>query len=82
MQLSVIKSTSILILAAASVSAPLRAAGSELKDDAGKTITRYVVEPPASMAAVGTKDPTRQVGLFLCFPEHDTPTDADVFPVP
>ena len=23
----------------------------------------------------------RQVGLFLCFPEHDTPTDADIFPV-
>ena len=81
MKLSVIKSTSILMLAAASLSVPLRAADSELKDDTGKTIIRYVVEPPAGMAAVGTKDPARQVGLFLCFPEHDTPTDADIFPV-
>ena len=26
-------------------------------------------------------DPAKQLGLFLCFPEHDTPVDADIFPV-
>ena len=61
---------------------PLQAAAdTELKDDAGKTIIRYVVEPPAGIAPAGTKDPAKQVGLFLCFPEHDTPVDADIFPV-
>ena len=63
-------------------SAPMKAATeTELKDDAGKTIIRYVVEPPANIAPAGTNDPSRQVGLFLCFPEHDTPTDADIFPL-
>ena len=65
MKLSVVKSTSILMLAAASVSAPLRAADSELKDDAGKTIIRYVVEPPAGMAAAGTMDPAASRALSL-----------------
>src|SRR5262245_4887933 len=68
--------------AAVSSSAPLfAAADTELKDDAGKTIIRYVVEPPAGIAPPGTMDPDRQVGLFLCFPEHDTATDSDLFPV-
>jgi Sel1 repeat-containing protein/HEAT repeat protein len=57
------------------------AADSELKDDSGKTIIRYVVEPPPGIAPAGATDPEKQVGLFLCFPEHDTPTDADIFPV-
>jgi len=58
---------------------PLKAAAdTELKDDTGKTIIRYVVEPPAGVAPAGTTDPARQVGLFLCFPEHDTPVDADI----
>src|SRR6476620_7714302 len=61
---------------------PLRAAAdSELKDESGKTIIHYVVEPPAGLAPAGTKDPAKQLGLFLCFPEHDTPVDADIFPV-
>jgi hypothetical protein len=60
----------------------LRAAiDSELKNDTGKTIIRYVVESPGGMAPAGTTDPAKQIGLFLCFPEHDTPTDADIFPV-
>lgn len=70
------------VVAAASLGAPLRAAAdTELKDDTGKTIIRYVVEAPAGIAPAGTTDPARQVGLFLCFPEHDTPVDADIFPV-
>src|SRR5579872_2098241 len=48
-----------------------RAAVSELKDGAGKVIIKYAVENPDGMAAAGTKDPAKQVGLILCFPEHD-----------
>src|SRR4051794_35427193 len=70
-----------LAAGATAFSAPLRAADSELKDEAGKTIIRYVVDAPAGAAPAGTTDPVKQVGLFLCFPEHDTPTDADIFPV-
>lgn len=70
------------ITLAALAATPTFAAGdSELKDSSGKTIIRYVVEPPDHAAPAGTKDPARQLGLFLCFPEHDTPTDADIFPV-
>jgi predicted esterase len=68
------------MLAASNV--PLKAAAdTELKDEAGKTVIHYVVEPPDGLAPAATKDPAKQVGLFLCFPEHDTPVDADVFPV-
>jgi hypothetical protein len=63
------------------VSAVRAAEPVELKDEAGKTIIKYVVEPPAGIAPAGTTDPAKQVGLFLCFPEHDTPVDADLFPV-
>lgn len=63
------------------LSVPVAAADTELKDDAGRTIIRYVVEAPAGLAPAGTADPAKQVGLFLCFPEHDTPVDADIFPV-
>jgi predicted esterase len=74
----------LAVLAAAAVSfgAPLLAAAdSELKDGVGKTVIRYVVEAPPGLAPAGTIDPARQVGLFLCFPEHDTATDSDLFPV-
>jgi hypothetical protein len=64
------------------LTAPLAAAPeAELKDETGKTIIRYVVEAPAGVAPAGTTDPARQVGLFLCFQEHDTPIDSDMFPV-
>src|SRR5579863_3339346 len=53
----------------------------ELKDDAGKTIIRYVIEVPAGLAPAGTTDPARQVGLFLCFPEHERPTGDELLPV-
>ena len=45
----------------------------ELKDADGKTIIRYVAEAPAN--------PTGQLGLFLCFPEHDRPTGDEIYPV-
>jgi hypothetical protein len=54
---------------------------SELKDETGRTIVRYVVEEPPGLAPANTTDPARQVGLILCFQEHDTPTGNDLFPV-
>jgi hypothetical protein len=70
------------VAGAAVLAAPLQAApDQELKDENGKTIIRYVVEAPPGLAPANTTDPTKQVALFLCFQEHDTPTDADVFPV-
>jgi hypothetical protein len=53
----------------------------ELKDESGKFIIRYVVEAPASIAPAKITDPAQQVGLVLCFQEHDMPTDNDMFPV-
>jgi predicted esterase len=71
-----------LLVAVASFAAPLRAAQeAELKDDTGKTIIRYVVESPEGIAPAGTTDPAKQVGLFLCFPEHDRPTGDEILPV-
>lgn len=45
----------------------------ELKDTDGKTIIRYVAETPETMP--------KEVGLFLCFPEHDRPTGDEIYPV-
>jgi hypothetical protein len=61
---------------------PLRAAKeTELKDETGKTVLKYVIEVPPGIAAAGAVDPARQVGLILCSQEHDTPTGNDLFPV-
>jgi hypothetical protein len=54
---------------------------SELRTDAGQVVIRYVTEPPAHLAAAGTTDPAKQVGLILCFPEHDHPTGDEILPV-
>jgi len=62
----------------ASLCPVLMAQESELKDDSGKTIVRYVVEAPPNLSP--TSDPAKQVGLILCFQEHDTPTGNDIFP--
>ena len=62
--------------------APLGAAQeTELKDETGKTILKYVIEVPPGIAAAGIADPARRVGLILCSQEHDTPTGNDLFPV-
>ena len=75
-------SLATLILMAAPLAAPLAAAPeSELKDDSGKTIIKYVIEVPPGIAPAGTADPAQQVGLILCSQEHDTPTGNDLFPV-
>src|SRR5678815_1214136 len=53
----------------------------ELKDAAGNTIIQYVVEAPDNVAPANTTDPARQLGLFLCFPEHDRPVGDEIYPV-
>src|SRR5690348_18497167 len=71
-----------LAIAACSFITPLRATtNKELKDESGKTIIKYVIEVPDGIAPAGSADPARQVGLILCFQEHDTPTGNDLFPV-
>src|SRR3954463_6275424 len=71
-----------LALAAGSLVVPMHAAQeAELKDDAGKTIIRYVIEVPKGIAPAGTTDPAKQVGLFLCFAEHERPTGDELLPV-
>ena len=70
------------LLFAAGCLAPFAAAQeTELKDETGKTIIKYVIEVPPGIAPAGTTDPARQVGLILCSQEHDTPTGNDLFPV-
>ena len=71
-----------LLVVAGSFTTPIRAAvETELKDDSGKTIIRYVVEAPAGISPVSTTDPAKQVSLFPCFPEHDCPTGDELLPV-
>ena len=74
--------SSSLIFALTLAALPLCAAPeTELKDETGKTIVKYVIEVPEKIAPAGTTDPAKQVGLILCFQEHDTPTGNDLFPV-
>jgi len=69
-------------MALIAMAAPLGVAQeTDLKDETGKTILKYVIEVPPGIAAAGTMDPARQVGLILCSQEHDTPTGNDLFPV-
>ncbi len=72
---------SALALLTALASPSLRSAETELKDSAGKTVVRYVVEAPEGIAPAGTKDPAKQVGLILCSAEHDRPTGDEILPV-
>src|SRR5581483_1564006 len=67
----------------AGLRAPCFAAGeeTELKDEAGRTIMRYIVEAPARVAPAGVTDPAKQVGVIFCFQEHTSPPGADIFPV-
>jgi TPR repeat protein len=71
-----------LAVLAAYFTVPLGAANeTELKDESGKTIVKYVIEVPIGIAPAGTTDPAKQLGLILCFQEHDNPTGNDIFPV-
>lgn len=71
----------IAVSAALSVACLAGAAETELKDPSGKTIIRYVVEAPEGIAPADASDPAKQVGLILCFPEHDRPTGDEILPV-
>jgi hypothetical protein len=75
---SIPASVAMLAVVAAGLST---AAEVELKDPAGNTIIRYVAEPPDNIAPASTNDPAKQVGLILCFPEHDRPTGDEILPV-
>jgi TPR repeat protein len=70
-----------LALLTAMTSPLLWSAEAELKDSAGQTIVRYVVEAPEGIAPAGTQDPAKQVGLILCSAEHDRPTGDEILPV-
>jgi hypothetical protein len=71
----------LAVLAASFTTPLLSAVDTELKDEAGKTIIRYVVEAPENVAPAGTTDPAKQLGLILCFAEHDRPTGDEILPV-
>ena len=42
----------------------------DLKDDNGQVVVHYAVETPTLMAPPDTADPSKQLGLFVCFHEH------------
>ncbi len=80
--MSTLRRLALTLLIGTSLVGPLRSATeTELKDDTGKTVIRYVVEAPAQVSPVGTTDPRQQLGLILCFPEHDRPTGDEILPV-
>jgi len=71
----------VLIMAGAFLPALRAAEETELKDEGGKTVLRYIIETPANVAPADTTDPARQVGVIFCFQEHTSPPGADIFPV-
>ena len=78
---------SCLALAAALVclhAAPLAAATfdeGDIKDAAGKAVLSYAVSAPKDMAPAGTTDPAKQVGLILCYHEHNGKVSDEMPPV-
>ena len=40
-----------------------------------------MVEPPDAAPVASTTDPAKQLGLILCFPEHDRPVGDEIYPV-
>ena len=71
----------MLVTAALLLSAIYAAQPSTLKDSAGNAIIQYVVEPPDKFAPPSATDPASQLGLILCFPEHDRPVGDEIYPV-
>jgi hypothetical protein len=67
-----------LLIAAWAAPARTDAGDTELKDESGKTIIQYIPGVPSGLAPAGTTDPARQVGLILCFPEHQHPTGEEL----
>ena len=73
--------SALLLTAGCFVTTARAAQETELKDETGRTIVRYIVEAPTDVASPGTTDPARQVGVIFCFQEHTSPPGADIFPV-
>lgn len=70
-----------LLLTTASLAMAAAPPPAELKDASGIRIIQYVVEPPEVVAPASTTDPSKQLGLILCFPEHDRPVADEIYPV-
>src|SRR6476661_5407881 len=73
--------SAILLTAGCYVTTARAAQETELKDETGRTVVRYIVEAPDDVAPPGTTEPARQVGVIFCFQEHTSPPGADIFPV-
>ncbi len=43
----------------------------DLKDDKDQIVVHYAVEAPKTMPPADTTDPAKQLGLFVCFHEHN-----------
>jgi hypothetical protein len=43
----------------------------DLKDDKGQLVVHYAIETPKVMAPADTTVPSKQLGLFVCFHEHN-----------
>lgn len=53
----------------------------DIKDAAGKPVLSYAVSAPKDLAPAGTTDPAKQVGLILCYHEHDGKVSDEMPPV-
>lgn len=65
-------------------STPLAAAAYDegaIKDAGGKPVLSYAVSAPKDLAPAGTTDPAKQVGLILCYHEHDGKVSDEMPPV-
>ena len=63
-------------------SAPLSAFDEgDIKDASGKPVLAYAVSAPKEMAPAGTTDPAKQLGLILCYHEHNGKVGDEMPPV-
>jgi hypothetical protein len=53
----------------------------DIKDASGAAVLHYAVSAPKDMAPADTTDPAKQLGLILCYHEHDSKVDAEMPPV-
>jgi hypothetical protein len=76
----------LALVAASAVLHPAAAAAAaweeaDLKDASGKPVLAYAVAAPKDLAPAGTTDPAKQVGLILCYHEHDGKVSDEMPPV-
>ena len=53
----------------------------DIKDASGKPVLAYAVSAPKEMAPAGTTDPAKQLGLILCYHEHNGKVSDEMPPV-